>query len=42
MNEQPVNLWSLPTHMINRPGFGQRMPDGRIIWSLQGEKKVKH
>lgn len=26
---------------INRSGFGQRMPDGRIVWSHQGDKKAK-
>lgn len=40
-NDSPVNPLSLPTHMINRSGFGQRMPDGKIIWSYSGDKKAK-
>lgn len=26
--------------MINRKGFGQRQPDGSIIWFVNGQKKV--
>lgn len=26
--------------MINQKGFGQRQPDGSIIWFVNGQKKV--
>lgn len=42
MNERPTELWSVSAQTINRSGFGQRMPDGRIVWSHNGDKKAKH
>ena len=26
--------------LINQKGFGQRQPDGSIIWFVNGQKKV--
>ena len=28
--------------LIHRSGFGQRLPDGSIVWTLEMGKKPKH